>query len=121
MRVARPVTLDPEQRQLLEQHARARSWPAGVVEGARIVLRAAAGVQDKQSAAELRITPEKAARWRNRLLDGGWSSLPQDAPRAGRPQVVSEVQVKQVVNKTTQEKPDAATHWSTPTRAAAGR
>jgi hypothetical protein len=38
MRVARPLTLDPEQRQLLEQHARARSWPAGVVEGARIVL-----------------------------------------------------------------------------------
>jgi transposase len=118
MRVARPVTLDPEQRQLLEHHARARSWPARVVERARIVLRAAAGQQDKQIAAELRITPEKAARWRKRFLDGGWTALQKDAPRPGRPQVITEVQVKQVVDKTTQETPDAVTHRSTRTMAA---
>ena len=62
MRVARPVTLDPEQRQLLEQQSRARSLPARVVERARIVLRAATGQQDKQIAAALGITPEKSAR-----------------------------------------------------------
>jgi transposase len=119
MRVARPVTLDSEQRQLLEQQARARTWPARVVERARIVLRAAAGQPDKQIAAELRITPEKAARWRNRFLEGGWTALQRDAPRPGRPTVITEVQVKQVVEKTTQAKPDAATHWSTRTMAAA--
>ena len=81
MRVARPVKLNPEQRSALEQYARARSMPARLVERARIVLRAADGLQDKQIAEELRITPEKAARWRNRFLDGGLNGLRKDAPR----------------------------------------
>src|SRR5512141_2084199 len=84
MRLARPVTLDPEQWQLLEQQARPRSLPARVVERARIVLRAATGQQDQQIAAELGITPEKSARWRNRFLDRGWAALQKDAPRPGR-------------------------------------
>jgi hypothetical protein len=36
---------------------------------------AAPGTQDKQIAAKLRIMPEKAARWRNRFLDGGLAVL----------------------------------------------
>ncbi len=59
MRVARPVELNPEQRGMLELHARARSIPARLVERARIVLRAADGIQDKQIAGELGITPAK--------------------------------------------------------------
>lgn len=119
MRVARPVTLDPEQRMALQQQARARSLPARVVERARIVLRAADGLQDKEIAAELGIQPEKAARWRNRFLDGGWAALQKDAPRPGRPRVITEAKVKRVVEKTTREKPGNATHWSTRTMAAA--
>ena len=58
--------------------------PARLVERARIVLLAADGWQDKDIAAELRMTPEKAARWRNRFLDGGLAALEKDAPRHGR-------------------------------------
>ncbi len=119
MRVARPVTLNSEQRQVLEQQARARSLPARQVERARIVLRAADGWQDKDIAAELSITPEKAARWRNRFLQGGLAALRKDAPRPGRPRTVLSGKVKQIIEKTTQEKPAAATHWSTRTMAAA--
>jgi hypothetical protein len=61
MRVARPVVLSTEQREPLESRARARSAPARSVERARIVLLAAAGMQDKRIAAKLRITPEKAS------------------------------------------------------------
>jgi len=119
MRVARPITLDSEQRLLLEQQSRARSLPARQVESARIVLRAADGWQDKEIAAELGITPAKAARWRNRFLDGGFAALQKDAPRPGRPHTVPAAKVKQIVDKTTQEKPTPATHWSTRTMAAA--
>src|SRR5688500_10650094 len=119
MRVARPVKLNSEQRSVLEQHARARSMPARVVERARIVLRAADGLQDRQIAEELSITPEKAARWRNRFLDGGLTALQKDAPRPGGPRTISDQRITQVVEKTTQEKPDNATHWSTRTMAAA--
>ena len=62
MRVARPVVLNAEQRDMLESRARARRATARSVERARIVLLAGAGMQDKQIAAKLRITPEKAAR-----------------------------------------------------------
>ena len=118
MRVARPVTLNPEQRRDLEQHSRARSLSARLVERARIVLRAAEGLQDQQIAEELSITPEKAARWRNRFLDGGLPALQKDAPRAGRPRTITDAAVKRVIDKTTREKPDNATHWSTRTMAA---
>jgi len=119
MRVARPVNLNPEQRQFLQQQARTRSLPARQVERARIVLRAADGWQDKHIATALGITPEKAARWRNRFLEGGLAALRKDAPRPGRPRTVPADKVKQIIDKTTQEKPAAATHWSTRTMAAA--
>jgi hypothetical protein len=63
-------------------------------------------------------TPEKAAPWRNRFLDGGITALRKDAPRPGRPRTIPVDKVKQVLDKTTQEKPPAATHWSTRTMAA---
>jgi transposase len=119
MRVARAVILSDEQRETLESCARARSAAARSVERARIVLLAAAGMQDKQIAAKLRIMPEKAARWRNRFLDGGLAALDKDAPRPGRPTRITRAKVQEVVRKTTQEKPANATHWSTRTMAEA--
>jgi transposase len=76
-------------------------------------------MQDKQIAAKLRIMPEKAARWRNRFLDGGLVALDKDAPRPGRTPTITTVKIQEVIQKTTQEKPDNATHWSTRTMAAA--
>jgi transposase len=113
MRVARPVVLKPGEEEILQQRARARSLPARVVERARIVLSAAAGWQDKQIAAELGIMPEKAARWRNRFIDSGISALEKDAPRPGRTPTITNAAIQDIVHKTTQEKPDNATHWST--------
>ena len=119
MRVARPVVLDKQGKGALEQLARGRSLPARLVERAGIVLRAATGLQDQQIASELGITPEKAARWRNRYLDGGINALEKDASRPGRPRTITDAQVAEVIQRTTQEKPANATHWSTRTMAAA--
>jgi len=119
MRVARPVVLNPEQKEALEQIARARSRSVRLVERARIVLLAATGKQDKEVAAALSITAHKAARWRNRFLELGMAGLEKDAPRAGRAPSISAAKVKQVIRKTTQEKPANATHWSTRSMAVA--
>ena len=89
MRVAPPISLSSEQRKELEQAARARSLPARQVERARIVVRAADGWLDKDIAAELGITAEKAARWRRRFREGGVAALRKDAPRPGRPRTAS--------------------------------
>jgi transposase len=119
MRVARPVVLSSDQHEVLVSRARARSAPARSVERARIVLLAGAGLQDQQIAARLKITPEKAARWRNRFLDGGFTALDKDAPRPGRTPTITSAKVQEVIRKTTQEKPTNATHWSTRTMAEA--
>ena len=119
MRVARAVVLGEGEQGTLEQIARGRSLSARLVERAQIVLRAARGWQDQQIASELGITPEKAARWRNRYLEGGIPALGKDASRPGRPRTVTDVRTAEVIHKTTQEKPFNATHWSTRTMAAA--
>jgi transposase len=119
MRVARPVVLEPEQKKALEGRTRARSASSRSVERARIVLLAGTRLQDQQIAAQLKITAEKAARWRNRFLDGGLSALEKDAPRPGRTRTITQNMVRDVVRMTTQEKPMNATHWSTRTMAEA--
>src|SRR5258707_214291 len=99
VRVARLVVLRSDQREALESRVRARNVSARSVERARIVLHAAMGLQDKQIAADLKITPEKAARWRNRFLDGGIAALDSDAPRSGRPPTVTPERVQEVIRK----------------------
>src|SRR5437899_5989847 len=99
MRIARAVTLDLKQREQLEQRARARSLPARVVERARIVLRPAEGMQDKEIAREFSITREKSARWRNRFLEGGLAALEKDAQRPGRAPTITPARVRGVLDK----------------------
>jgi transposase len=90
-----------------------------VVERARIVLLAAEGLENKQIAKRMEITPEKTARWRNRFLGGGIAALEKDAPRPGRTRTITDRRVKKVVEMTLHQKPVNATHWSTRTMAAA--
>jgi len=113
MRIAPPIRLSSEQQEALEQCTRARSLSVRLVERARIVLLAAAGKQDKDIAAELGITAQKASRWRKRFLALGMVGLEKDAPRPGRTPSISAAKVKRVIQKTTQEKPVHRTHWST--------
>jgi transposase len=65
--------------------------------------------------------PEKAARWRNRFLDGGLVALDKDAPRPGRLSTITPAKIQEVIRKTTQEKPINATHWSTRVMAKAAK
>jgi len=113
MRIAPPVTVSPEQRAVLESYARGRRIAARLVERARIILLATEGKGDSEIGAVLSIPRQKAARWRERFLKKGLAGLEKDAPRPGRPVVVTAEKVKAVVAKTTLEKPDNATQWST--------
>ena len=70
MRVAPAVVLTEDQKQTLQQWARGRSLPARQVERARVILLAAAGKQDLEIAAEIGISNQKPARWRQAYLCG---------------------------------------------------
>jgi transposase len=89
------------------------------VERAKIILLSAAGLQDIAIAAELRISNQKAARWRKRFLAAGLAGLERDAPRPGRTPSIPAATVQQVVRMTTQQKPHNALQWSTRSMAAA--
>src|SRR6516165_7273990 len=117
MRIAPPVVLDASQQEVLNRWAGSRSLPARQVERAKIVLLAATGRTDLEIAAGLRITNQKAARWRKRFLSLGLDGLTKDAPRPGRRPSIAARLKAEVVRKTTQSKPSNATHWSTRTMA----
>lgn len=119
MRVAPAVVLTEDQERTLQQWSRGRSLPARQVERAQVVLLAAAGRQDLEIAAEIGISNQKAARWRQRFLKAGLAGLEKDAPRPGRTPSIPKTTVDRVIQLTTLDKPRNATHWSTRTMAAA--
>lgn len=113
MRVAPKIELSAEQAALVEERSRGHSFPARVVERARIILLAADGKQDKEIAGALGVSVEKAARWRARFLEEGLNSFEKDAPRPGRTPSISAAVVQRVISLTTKTPPAGATQWST--------
>src|SRR5262249_30638882 len=98
--------------------ARSRSLPARQVERARVVLLAAEGKTDLEIAGTLKISNQKAARWRKRFLQLNLAGLVQDAPRPGRTPAISAKGKDELIRRTTQSKQTNATQWSTRTMAA---
>jgi transposase len=112
MRVAAAIVLETKEREALERLSRSRSTPVRLAERSKIVLLAAQGKTNGEIAEELGITRQKVGRWRDRYHQFGLAGIEKDAPRPGRKQKISPRRVKQVVELTTQEKPEGATHWS---------
>ena len=113
MRVAQPIELNEEDRRKLEQQARGRSIAARVVLRSRIILLAAAGLQNRQIAEKLKVAPRMATLWRDRFSKLGIEGLLKDAPRPGHPPSITAELTASLIEKTTQSTPANATHWST--------
>ena len=118
MRIAPSVVVSDEQREALEKWSRGRVTPARLVLRAKIVLMAAAGRLSKDIAAELNTGMKTVCLWRKRFVEKGLSGLEKDAPRGGRPSTGAAELAREIVRKTTAEKPAGATHWSTRSLAA---
>ena len=71
-----------------------------MAERVRILLLANEGKHNLDIAAQLAVTPEKAARWRNRFLSKGLAGLEKDAPRPGRTPSIAKATVAKVVRGT---------------------
>jgi hypothetical protein len=77
---------------------------------ANMVLMTATGFTDRMIAQELDVGAPRVRLWVARYVKLGLSGLEKDAPRGGRPRLVS---AQRVIELTTQTQPEAATHWST--------
>ena len=109
---AKPLSLTLDQRSTLMKWVRGRSTAQKMVLRARIVLMAADGCANHAMAQALETNRKTVQLWRNRFAQGGLEALSDEA-RSGRKPTFSQEFVERVIHITTQEKPPAATHWST--------
>src|SRR6266436_3911740 len=106
------LVLSKEERAALERYARRGTVSQQLGLRARIVLRSAAGLDNKTVAHELGIWPVTVGKWRQRFVAQRLDGL-LDEPRPGTPRKISDEQVEQVVIRTLETTPKGATHWST--------
>jgi transposase len=112
------LVLSGEQRAALERWARRPKTAQALALRARIVLRCAQGLRNEAVAGELGVHAATVGKWRRRFVAEGLDGL-LDEPRPGAPRRISDEQVEEVIRRTLEETPQAATHWSTRSMAAA--
>lgn len=113
MRIAPAIDLSEADHKTLLRWSRGRQTPVRLVLRAKIVLLAAQGLENREIAMQLGTSRPTVGLWRRRFVEQGISAMEQDAPRGGRPAKSRQAQETRIIEKTTQETPLNATHWST--------
>ena len=106
MRKAATIELDNEQRKELKRLSRSRSTTVRLAERSRIILLADEGLNNQDIAARLKITRQKAGRWRDRFVRHGLAGIEQGRaiPKSGRIPSISARKRARIVKKTIEEK-----------------
>ncbi len=115
MRTGRPLKeliLSDDERLKLEQWARRPKSAQRLALRSRIVLACASGLTNTQVAQQLRVTLPTVGKWRSRFVEDRLQGL-IDEPRPGAPRSIHDSHVEEVITRTLESKPEAATHWST--------
>jgi transposase len=114
-----PLVLSDDERAVLEGWARRRKTAQALALRSRIVLECAAGCSNAQVAVALGVSRETVRKWRSRFAAARLEGL-SDEKRPGRPRVIGDEQVEQVIVATLEQAPPKGdTHWSTRSMASA--
>jgi|SRR5580692_4673165 transposase len=110
----RPVAVELQDgdRATLEAWSRRPKTSQALALRARIVLRAADGLNSTAIAEELQVHLQTALKWRARFVERGVDGL-LDEPRPGQPRKLGDAQIEAVIARTLESKPADSTHWST--------
>jgi len=117
MRKATVIQLTGSERNRLRKIIHSPTVSVRLAERCHLILLADEGHSDTVIGQRLQITRQKSARWRGRFLQGGFKALERDLEGRGRKKTVTEVQIAEVIRRTTQETPEGQTHWSSRTLA----
>ena len=112
------LELSEEQRSALRGWTRRRKTAQALSLRARIVLRASEGLTATAIARETHACIQTVSKWWRRFDERGLDGL-LDEPRPGQPRKLTDAQIEEVIVRTLESKPPAATHWSTRTMAQA--
>ena len=112
------LELSEEQRTILQGWTRRRKTAQALAMRARIILRAAEGLPATAIGIETKACIQTVSKWWRRFDERGLDGLLDEA-RPGQPRKLSDAQIEQVIVRTLESKPPAATHWSTRTMAQA--
>jgi transposase len=108
-----PLNLTNDERLSLTTWSQRRKTAQALALRSRIILVCAKGGTIGAVAAELAVSRDMMSKWRGRFLKDRLEGL-TDEPRPGRPRLISDVQVEQVITATLEQAPPGGdTHWST--------
>ncbi|MCF6176476.1 MAG: helix-turn-helix domain-containing protein, partial [Victivallaceae bacterium] len=113
-RTGRPkkkVILTQQQEEELKTWPRSRSLSHSLVIRSKIILLAAAEVNNASIAQKLDLNPSTVAKWRRRFIEDGIQGL-HDEYRSGKPRTYTEEHITKLLKKTIETKPAGETHWS---------
>ena len=110
---ATPIVLTTAERTTLEGWVRSRKTEQRVVERARIVLLAAAGMASRAIGRELGCRHRTVSKWRVRFAEGGLAGL-ADAPRSGKPKTYGEDAGRRILALLDRPPPKGFARWTAP-------
>ncbi|MEY8828607.1 IS630 family transposase [Sedimentitalea sp. XS_ASV28] len=110
-RAADEVVLSSPERDFLEAQVRRHKAARSLSDRCRMILLCAQGLQSKEVGAQLGVHEHTVGKWRRRFVRNRIEGL-TDEYRPGRPRTVSDDQVAGVIERTLNNRPKDATHWS---------
>ena len=114
MTLGRPipvVVVSTVEREQLTTMAGSRSLPHALVRRAKIILMAAAGLNNTTIASKLALCGATVGQWRKRFLEHRIAGL-YDELKPGAPRSISDEEIARLIRKTLKTKPRNGTHWS---------
>jgi transposase len=105
------VDLDAAERRELQSLARAQKTGQAMARRARIVLAAAAGMENQAICVEVGADANTVGKWRRRFAADRLDGL-LDEPRPGTPRKIGDDEIADTIRRTLETTPDGATHWS---------
>ncbi|MGA7051328.1 MAG: IS630 family transposase [Mycobacterium sp.] len=110
--VAMSVVLSDDEREQLQAWVRRPKSAQALALRSRIVLACEGDSSNTQIARELGVTRGMVTKWRNRFAVDRLDGL-LDEPRPGRPRVVEDARIEELITATLETAPRDATQWST--------
>jgi transposase len=112
----KPLLLTEDERRTLDQWARRPTTAQRLALRSRMVLACADGLTNRAVAKRLHVSSNSVCKWRERFRTRRLEGL-TDEPRPGAPRKVTDDHVIDVITRTLEAPPPAATQWSTRTMA----